>query len=151
MALNSSYELRGLQDIAASAGPQRPTNLLRSVASRQRDDPDLGKLAENAPRGIDAAERRQDQVHDDDIRPQPMSGEHGILSAGDGSDDRYAVDLSQKHRQSVANDAVIVHHDNSQRDSRRSAGYGSVLFHASSMRAHTPLELSTGAPYDRCG
>jgi len=89
-----------------------------------------GELADNCTSGIDAAEDRQYQIHDDYIRFQTVRGKNRLLTGPDGSDDFHAgVVAIEKDGQSVSHDAVIVYDQNSDDGRCHCAINGKILFH----------------------
>jgi hypothetical protein len=80
------------------------------VASRQRNDASVWEFADYAQCGIDAAEVRQHEIHDNYIRPQAPRGEYCFLARHRGTDDRHAIVAIEKNSYSLPHHAVVVYH-----------------------------------------
>jgi hypothetical protein len=68
----------------------------------------LRKRRENTLRCVDPIEDRQNKIHDDHIRPQPLRGENRLLARRREPDDVHSILATKQRPNSIAYDAVIV-------------------------------------------
>jgi hypothetical protein len=72
----------------------------------------LRKRSENTLRRVNPIEYRQNEVHDDHIRPQALSSENRLLARCRESDDVHSILASKQGPNSIAYDAVVVDYQN---------------------------------------
>src|SRR5664280_562088 len=104
-----------LEQIAGGSGDDRGEDRFLVRVAGEDDDPGPRELGADLAAGLDPGAVRQTYVHHDDVRLELASHLHGFGGcAGLGHDLEVLASLEKRH-QALANDLVIVYHEQPQR------------------------------------
>src|SRR4029079_5520578 len=113
---------RVLEEVARRAGRDRGSDVAVGVEGREDEDPgrvaDLGQLADRAG----TVDLGHPEVHEDDVRPEPLGGGHRLAAIGRLADDLELRVAVEDAAEAVADDRVIV--DDEQADRWHWRGQG---------------------------